>query len=256
MYDTTVPPVRGQSDRFETTCWSEILSSRTVDEAIRRTVVSKLAQSYWYPIYCYLRRKGYDTETAKDLVQGFFADVVMERRLFQQADPAKGRLRTLLLTALTRYAVSSHRATHTQKRHPVQGIVSLNNLNWAAVREPAHNATPEEAYTESWASALIDTALEELRAECRQEGRTVHWQLFDARVLQPILRGAQPVQLSELCIRHGIETEHQASDAVAAVKHRFRSILWRHVRLLVGSEAEADQEIDDLIGIFSRKGGG
>ena len=100
----------GQRASFRTTHWSQILSVHTQDEVRQRTVLNELARDYWKPVYCYLRHKGYDNETAKDLVQGFFADVVFDRRLVQRAEPRKGRFRTLLLAALDRYVIDEARS--------------------------------------------------------------------------------------------------------------------------------------------------
>ena len=89
--------------RFHTTHWSVILAARTEDEDQRKEIVSEITIKYWRPVYCYLRRKGFHDADAKDLTQGFFCEIVLDRELIQHADQTKGRFRTLLLTALERY---------------------------------------------------------------------------------------------------------------------------------------------------------
>ncbi len=107
-YDRT--ELGGQGGAFETTHWTEILSARTLDENRRKATMDKLLGRYWKPVYCYLRRKGRDNETAKDLTQGFFQEVVLGRDLVQKAESQKGRFRTFLLTALDHYVTSVDRA--------------------------------------------------------------------------------------------------------------------------------------------------
>jgi RNA polymerase sigma-70 factor (ECF subfamily) len=100
---------------FSTTQWTEILRLQSADEVDRRALVGRLAERYWPPVYAFLRRSGNDPEAAKDLAQDFFFEVVLGRQLFQQADPARGRFRTFLLTALRRYTTQVHRSRNARK---------------------------------------------------------------------------------------------------------------------------------------------
>ena len=90
----------GEDGRFHTTAWTQLINLTRQDVKAARDELSGLLGRYWKPVYCYLRRKGHDNETAKDLTQGFFAEVVIGRNLARQADPARGKFRTFLLTAL------------------------------------------------------------------------------------------------------------------------------------------------------------
>ncbi|MBN2314062.1 MAG: hypothetical protein JXM79_09040, partial [Sedimentisphaerales bacterium] len=89
----------GARQTFLKTHWSllEGIQKRGDKE---RALIGLLLERYWKPVYCYLRRKGYDNEQAKDLTQGFFHDVVLDRDLIDRADPSKGSFRSLLLHAL------------------------------------------------------------------------------------------------------------------------------------------------------------
>src|SRR4030065_2580148 len=89
----------GDREAFLTTHWSfieDVKQHRDKDRAL----IGLLLKRYWKPVYCYLRRKGYDNEQAKDLTQGFLHEVVLNRDLIDRADPSKGSFRTLLLHAL------------------------------------------------------------------------------------------------------------------------------------------------------------
>ena len=82
--------IGGVASRFQTTQWSNILAAQTTDETRRQFMLENLIETYWKPVYCYLRRKGCENETAKDLRQAFFSEIVFGRGLIQKANRAKG----------------------------------------------------------------------------------------------------------------------------------------------------------------------
>lgn len=101
--------IGGDRRTFETTHWSIVEKIKSDDASCNKALVEELLGRYWKPVYCYLRQKGYNNEQAKDLTQGFFQEVVLGRKLVQQANHSKGRFRTFLLTALNRYLTSEYR---------------------------------------------------------------------------------------------------------------------------------------------------
>lgn len=94
---------------FPATRWSLIDALAQDDASQREQAMHVLAASYWPAIYAYLRRSGKGREQAVELTQAFFVDVVLERRLFQQADSKRGPLRALLLISLKRFLIDMHR---------------------------------------------------------------------------------------------------------------------------------------------------
>jgi RNA polymerase sigma-70 factor (ECF subfamily) len=241
----------GPRERFETTDWTAIVRAQATDAEVRRPALEVLCRQYWKPVYCYLRRKGYDNETAKDLTQGFFAEVVLGRKLVQEADAAKGRFRNFLLAGLERYVKNVHRAEAAQKRRPEAPVLPLGDVDDAALPDPSPDATPERAFHRQWAATLLEQALDDVERRCRDRGEAAHWDAFRARVVQPILEDALPVPLAAVCERHGIDSPSTASNMVVTVKRRFRAALARRVRPLVDSDADVDAEIDDLLEILS-----
>lgn len=236
---------------FHTTHWTEILSARSEDEPRRRAALAELLGRYWKPVYCYLRSRGHAHETAKDLTQGFFHEVVLGKGLVQRAHRARGRFRTFLLKCLDRYVANVHRAEVTKQRMPEGGLVSLEEMDGLTVPEPVHYTTPSEIFDYAWASALLDQVLAEVAAECRETGKATHWKVFRAKVLQPIMSNSAPPHLVELCEKYRISSEAKASNMIITVKRRFQAVLRRHVRQLVDSDAEVYEEIRHLMRIFS-----
>jgi DNA-directed RNA polymerase specialized sigma24 family protein len=242
---------RGYDAAFHTTHWTEILDARSPDEPRRREALEHLLRSYWKPVYCYLRCKGHDRETAKDLTQGFFHEVVLGRGLIQQADKAKGRFRTLLLTALVRYTADVRRIERAKRRTPEGGFVHLETIDQLSVPEPLHSATPVEAFEYAWASALLDQVVNEVAGKYHKKGGATHWAVFRERVLQPIMENAESPPLGRLCEKYGIAKKTKAASMIFTVKRNFRSVLRRHVRQLVNSDADVDDEISHLKKVFS-----
>jgi len=248
--------LRGWNEPFPTTHWTDILEVRSGDEPHRQAALEKLSVRYWKPVYYYLRCKGHHHEEAKDLTQGFFHEVVVGHHLVQQARRAKGKFRTFLLTVLERYAVSVHRAETAKQRVPEGGLLRLEEIDSLKVEDLLHYTTPSDAFDYGWALALLDQVIAQVAEECHERGKDIHWVVFHAKVVQPILTNVERPSLARLCERYGIRSNIMASNMIVTVKRRFQSVLRRHVRYFVNSESEVDEEIRHLMRILSRCGAG
>ena len=241
----------GKNEAFHTTQWTQILDARTLDPTRQRQTVDAVVGNYWKPVYCYLRRKGLDNEKAKDLTQGFFLEVVLGRDLVTRADRAKGKFRTFLLTALDRYIVSDHRGQTAMKRAPSEGLVTLENVDSVNIPERAGATTPDQAFAYAWATDLLDAVLAEVKAYFCDGGKTTHWDVFHATVVQPCLEGVNPPPLAQTCERFGLDGKLKACNMAITVKRRFKRVLWAHVRAVVDSDDDVEAEIAELMEIFS-----
>ena len=113
------------SPAFATTHWSVVLTAGDSDPDRARTALSQLCEGYWYPLYAFLRRRGSGAEEARDLTQGFFADL-LERGDLGGADPERGRFRSFLLTALKNFAANAHEREAALKRGGGRSRLSLD----------------------------------------------------------------------------------------------------------------------------------
>ncbi len=229
--------------RFPTTDWTIIGEVQPKDDAHSSLLIGGLVSDYWKPVYCYLRRRGYGHEDAKDLTQGFFQEVVLGRQLVRRADPTKGRFRTLLLTALDHYLANVHRRQAARKRIPQNKLIHFEQANGSDLPTAVEDATCEESFNYAWISELLDRVLQEVETECRGHGMSIHWDLFHDRVLRPILEGKDPPSLAELCAEYGIEEPTQASNMIFAVKKRLRGAIRRYVRQSVVCDEELTEEM-------------
>jgi len=253
MKDSDKTEMGGPHEAFPGTDWAQILRAGTVSPDRRQEAVGAVAEQYWKPVYCYLRRKGFGNEDAKDLTQGFFCEVVLGKDLIQQADSEKGRFRTFLLTALDRYVGMEWRKQNRAKRRPPGGVIPLDAFE-DPPPVPAGNAGPEEAFAYAWASRLLDEVLQDVEAGCRESGLAKHWEVFRRTVVEPSRIGAHKPSLAQLCEELGVEDRDQASNMGITVRRRFKVALRRRVREFVDSDGKVDQEIRELMEILSRGG--
>jgi RNA polymerase sigma-70 factor (ECF subfamily) len=241
----------GMDEVFQTTHWSEIHGTQMSDDVRRREIVEKLLSRYWKPVYCYLRRKGYDNEQAKDLTQGFFHEIVLGKSLFQQSEEAKGRFRTFLLTTLDRYVVNLHEWETAGKRVPPGRTMDLETAELFGLAPAAAAARPDQIFQYAWAANLLDQVLAKVKDECYSARRASHWEVFRAKVLAPIFDEVDTPALVEICARYGIDSESKASNMILTVKRRFRAVLRDQIRQFVGSDSEVEQEFAELFEILS-----
>jgi RNA polymerase sigma-70 factor (ECF subfamily) len=246
----------GTAEAFLTTHWSAIGKIAAAGDTDDQALINELLKRYWKPVYCFLRRKGYENEQAKDLTQGFFQEVVLDRELIRRADQARGRFRTFLRSALEQYLVRVHRKETARKRIPKEKMVALEQIDPAELAGPVGELTPEESFDYAWVSELLDKLLAEVEAKCRADDKTLHWQVFHDRVLLPIMQEARAPSLADICGKYGIADERKASNMIVTVNRRFRAALKRHLRRSVTGDAGVDEELQELMQIFSRRGAG
>src|SRR5947207_11627741 len=159
-----------------TTHWSVVLTAQghspAGDEALE-----KLCRTYWWPLYGFVRRNGYNPEEAQDLTQGFFA-MLLERRDLDVVRREKGRLRSYLLVSLKNFLGKTRRREMALKRGEGRALVPLDELlaRERADLEPADTLTADRIYDRRWALTLLEQVLARLDAEYRAAGNE---RLFD-----------------------------------------------------------------------------
>jgi len=242
----------GLGETFWTTHWSLIENARSADQDANRLLIGLLLRRYWKPVYCYLRRKGYGNEEAKDLTQGFFHEVVLGRHLIDKADPAKGRFRSFLLIALDRYLANVHRAEAAQKRIPQSKLVPIDVVEPLELPTVVSSMSAEAVFDYVWLSTLLEQVLEEVKAKCREDGMMDHWNVFHDRILAPIMKQSSPPAIKEICRRYNIASERQAANMVVTMKRRLQAALVKRLRETVTSDEQLNGEMDEIRRFFFR----
>jgi len=242
MHRNDYTEMGGLGKAFLTTHWSLIENMDGRDNDRNDALIELLLKKYWKPVYCYLRRRGYPNEEAKDLTQGFFQEVVLGRKLIDKADRTKGRFRSFLLTALNRYLINIHHEQATKRHIPkTKHFSDISDLP-----EAVTTLTPEDSFTYAWVSALLEEVLKQVKEECERTNKVLHWRIFHDRTLHPIMEGGDTPTLEAVCEKHGISDTAKASNMIVTVKRRFQTILREYLRQSVMSDREAEEELKEI----------
>ncbi len=162
----------GQAAWFGTTHWTMVLSAK--EEGLSRAgeALEALCRTYWYPLYAYIRRRGYAAPEAQDLTQEFLARLLGSNGL-ATVDRRKGRFRSFLLASLNHFLANEWDRARAAKRGGTAEVLSLNDAAVEAryALEPAPDLTPEKLYDRQWALALLDRALQRLQSEFVAAGK-------------------------------------------------------------------------------------
>lgn len=231
---------------FVTTHWSVVLTAAHSDTTQARDALAKLCQTYWHPLYTYVRRRGYSQEDAEDLTQGFFA-ALLERNAVASVSPDKGRFRSFLLASLNHFLSDAWDKARAQKRGGDK-LVSFDTQaaeSWLE-QVPAQHLTPERAFELRWAITLLEQVYSKLEEEHRQQNKA---ELFAA--LRNALAGpGNSAPYAELGQRLGL-TEGAVKVAVHRLRQRYRALLRETIAETVASEAEVEEELRYLLRIVS-----
>jgi len=123
--DSSQPATPHSDARFATTHWTVVLAAGSPDSSRYREALETLCQSYWYPLYAYLRRRGHEVHQAEDYTQTFFTRL-LEKRSLRHADPTRGKFRTFLLASLKNFLADEWDRAHTLKRGGDRQIVPFD----------------------------------------------------------------------------------------------------------------------------------
>src|SRR5438046_8201716 len=106
-----------QSDPFAPTHWSVVLAAgeSQAEPQIAQTALAQLCQTYWAPLYTFVRGRGYSVHDAQDLTQGFFAYLI-EHKIHLRADRQMGKFRSFLLASLKHFLSHAREREQTLKR--------------------------------------------------------------------------------------------------------------------------------------------
>jgi RNA polymerase sigma-70 factor (ECF subfamily) len=227
---------------FQTTHWSQVLLAGACDSTNAQAALTKLCQTYWYPLYVFVRRQGQSSEDAQDLVQGFFMRL-LEKRFLKDADPEKGRFRSFLLIALKRFMANEWDRANCLKRGGSVEIISLDETDTEQRYQagPSDEISAEKAYERQWAMTLLELVLQRLQAEFSAAGKQ---KLFEE--LKIYLSGQNGKSTySELGIRLGM-SEAAVKVAVHRLRQRYRELLRLEIGNTVASPEAIEGEIRDL----------
>ncbi len=236
MVDETA--IGGPARDFPATRWTVILSSRQ-GAPERRIAFEQLLAIYWKPLYFFVRRKGLTIEAAKDAVQGFFAQL-LERDFLDRLDPARGRFRSYLRTAIDHWLANEREAAAAQKRG---GDARTVALDWDVAERDCASApaAADAAYDREWALGVMERTIARLRHEFEAGMRKGSVDI----ALRHFQGNAAP-SYAESAASCGMSAA-QFKAFLHRTRARFRDLLREEVSHTVADTREADAEIEYLL---------
>ena len=236
--------LQGGGAPFHTTHWSLVLlATQSQSHEAARRALADLCQSYWPPLYAFVRRRGFPPADAQDLTQGFFAHL-LEQDTLSRVDRQKGRLRTFLLGSLQHYLANEYDRTRTLKRGGGRQIVSMDDH--LAEAEAALLAAPQADeigfYDQAWATAILSRAWERLRNGFAAEGKA-GW----LEELKPFVAGGStaPPSQEQTAARLNIPISTLRTH-LQRLRQRYRDALRLEVAHTVPDPSEIDEELRHL----------
>jgi RNA polymerase sigma-70 factor (ECF subfamily) len=240
------PAVRTAA-QFATTHWSVVLAAGDSASPESQEALEKLCRAYWFPLYAFVRRKGYSPEDAQDLTQEFFRQLLEKHRL-RLADPVRGKFRSFLLASMAHFLVHEWDRFKAIKRGANFTFVSWDELG-AEQRYGAEvpiGLLPDQAFDQQWALALLETVLGRLRDELTSAGRAEFFECARPWLLAEPEPGDYARAAVTLRMSHaGLKM------AVSRLRRRYGDLLQQEIAQTVSTAQQVEEELRHLIEVLS-----
>jgi RNA polymerase sigma-70 factor (ECF subfamily) len=232
---------------FATTHWSVVLAAAQEETPEAAAALERLCSTYWYPLYAYVRRRGYSPEDAQDLTQGFFWRL-LDRKWLPQADSQRGRFRSFLVAALNHFLANEWDRAKAVKRG---GRMVFQPLEDGAgeelfVEESQLAHSPEELYEHRWATTLLQTVLSRLRGEAANAGRSEQFERLEVFLTGEKRTGTYAELAAELNT-----TEGALKMATQRLRRRYAEVLREEIANTVAGPDEVEDELRHLLAVLS-----
>jgi RNA polymerase sigma factor (sigma-70 family) len=230
------------ANRFATTRWSLVLAAGAgASEPSAREALAVLCETYWYPLYAYLRGRGYSAENAQDVTQAFFMRL-LEKHALRQADPTRGRFRSFLLTSLKNFAANERERQIAMKRGGATPPLPLEfeTAEGRFQMEPQSNETPERVFDRRWALTLLARVMSRLQEEMRGS------RARQFNLLKGYLTGDETDRSYAEAAADLDMTEGAVKVAVHRFRRRFRDLVREEIAHTVSSPEEVQDEMRHL----------
>ncbi len=232
---------------FESTRWSIVLAAGTSKTPASTRALSILCETYWAPIYAYIRRRGYGVEDAEDLTQGLFAHL-LEKKGFDSVSRDRGKFRTFLLASMKNFAANEWRKGQTRKRGSgARGVpVDFMNAERRLSTEPdGSSQTPESLFEKHWALALLSRVLDELRRDYEKAGYEEIFNSLKACLAVSEVRRPHRELADELGIFVGA-----VKVAIHRMRKRYRQRLLDEIAQTVGPDEDIQEELQYIFRVL------
>lgn len=232
-----------RAKNFATTQWSLVQAAGRQSSQTARVALEELCQTYWFPVYAFIRRRGKSEAEAEDLTQGFFVHL-LDSEFIESADKQRGRFRSYLLKSVSNFINAAYRAETAQKRGGETGSLQIDFVAGEQLykQETAASLTPEQIFERRWAMTLLNNTIQQLRSDYEERNHLQLFESLEAHINQDPAR----VPYAELTESLSM-TEDAIKQAARRLKIRYREILRNEIANTIGSTDEIDDELKALM---------
>ena len=232
--------------QFATTHWSVVLEAGMKDSPRAKAALAEIYRAYWYPLYAFVRGRGYELHDAQDIAQDFFA-ALLKKNYLECVNREKGRFRSYLLGALKHFLINEWHKARREKRGGKHTFITLDEMSaedrWS--QEPACDSTPEKIYERNWAETLLERIVVQLRAEHERAGKARHFEalkvfLSGEKGQESYARIAVQLDMSEAAVKV----------AVHRLRQRYRELLRAEIASTVVNPGEVEDELRYLVSVL------
>jgi RNA polymerase sigma-70 factor (ECF subfamily) len=233
---------------FSTTRWSLVVAAGDSQNPGYAAAVAELCSVYWYPVYAFVRRRGFGPDTAQDLTQGFFAQI-LEKKTLGAARHERGRFRSFLLAALKFYISHERERADAQKRGGGIAPIRLDadTAEGKYRLEPSDPDTPESLFERRWAFLLLERSLKRLREETKDSAHPDR----SLRLVGYLSGGTTVPEYKQAAAELGM-SESAMKVAMHRLRNRFRELLRDEVMQTVIDPDKVDDELRYLVAVLGR----
>ena len=192
----------------------------------------------FFPLHAFARGHGRSAEDAGDRVQDFFLRVI-EKNVFDAADPARGRFRSFLLASFKHALLNDWRDANRLKRGGAIEWVPLD-LDGAEqhFQEKDRAGAQEVVFDRKWALALVEWVLGQLRAQSTER---------EFEVLKPYVASERgEVPMTETAAQLGVNLS-AAKSRINRFRQRWARLTREEVARTVENPAEVEDELRHLL---------
>ena len=248
-YSSRVPPMNRRNAQTASgaslTDWSMVLDSAQTDSPTRQESLDRLVRRYWGAMLARARASGLSEHDAHDAIQGFVADVILERNMLAAADPDRGRFRGLLSRSLANYLRDRNRRRSAAKRSPVDGRV--DSLLDGDAPAAGGSGGPEAAFTRHWVATVIRNAIQRVRTDFEAGDRSIEWRILEARLITPMIDGSRPVPYAALVTALSLKDVPRAASLLVTGKRALGRAILDEISQTVSDPDDVSEEIKDLL---------
>ena len=246
--DGVEPSAKG-SGLFATTHWTTVLAAGECPSPLASAALEKLCQTYWYPLYAFVRRQGNAPEDAQDLTQAFF-ERFLEKNYLKDVARERGRFRSFLQAALRHFLADQRDRTRAAKRGGRASFVPLLDDEADAEgryqSEPPRAEAAERSFDRAWAQTVMRSALRRLGAESASAGKAAEF-----AALKPFLsRPPEGNEYDQVGEPFGL-TARAIAMAVSRLRARYRELVRERIADTVATPGEVEEEMRYLIDLLT-----